>query len=444
MVKHVLLIVLSALALMACAFYNGYPIINSDTGAYINVGFEHYIPADRPPYYGLFLRLTSLWMSLWLPVFAQCVIAAILIIRLFKIVAGDHAAGTIPYFLVLISASAFSTLPWTLGSLMPDAFTGILLLSCLLYYFDRDNTIRTVGYALLICISSVFHNSHLLILFLTSLIFWSGSKWIQLNIPPKRLRGLFILSVASMLIVAGISLLSGNGFRLSKSSHVFMMGKLAETGILKLYLNRHCEEKNYSLCAYKDDIQGRAWDFIWQDNGPFQKTGGWENSQSEYNQLICDILSQPRYLTLFAFKSATSTLRQTTEITLPEKQTVLDANSSPGNSIKSYFEDEMDEYLSSRQNAGMLYGTFFNHLSFIFLVFSTLIILLFRHRILTPLIIKLYIIAVVFIFINAFITATLANVLDRLQYRVFWVIPVLNAMVLIKAITMKVNLREKS
>ena len=87
--KFLIFILLGALCFMLDAFYNGFPIVYSDTSTYIASGLEFETPFDRPITYGLFIALFSLHgSSLWLVVFAQAIILAYLIFLLVSLVTG--------------------------------------------------------------------------------------------------------------------------------------------------------------------------------------------------------------------------------------------------------------------------------------------------------------------------------------------------------------------
>jgi len=75
----VVIIIIAAAGLMLPAFYNGYPLVYSDTGTYIASGFEGKVPNSRPITYGLFIRHSSLTASLWLSAFAQCLMVSLLL-----------------------------------------------------------------------------------------------------------------------------------------------------------------------------------------------------------------------------------------------------------------------------------------------------------------------------------------------------------------------------
>src|SRR5262249_4097955 len=68
---------ISAACFTWVALFNGYPLVYSDTGAYLAAGIEYYIPNERPIFYGIFMIPLHLdgW-SLWPVVIGQCLILA--------------------------------------------------------------------------------------------------------------------------------------------------------------------------------------------------------------------------------------------------------------------------------------------------------------------------------------------------------------------------------
>lgn len=73
--KPIISIFIGAVILMTDAFYNGFPVVYSDTSTYLASGFEWETPFDRPITYGIFLRIFSLnGTSLWLVIFFQALI----------------------------------------------------------------------------------------------------------------------------------------------------------------------------------------------------------------------------------------------------------------------------------------------------------------------------------------------------------------------------------
>ena len=425
------LILLSALALMIVALYNGYPITDSDTGAYISIGFQNLIARDRPPFYGWFIRYTSMWVSLWYTVFAQCLLVAYLLFRYIKVLQG-YAPTFSMAIASVIAVVSFTCVSWVASFLMPDIFGGILLLAVVLYLVDASQTIAiAISYILIISLSLLVHNSHAIImgLFSSMLLLWSV---IKRNIPfLKKSILLLALPLMSWLLMCTINFTHGYGFVFSRSSHIFMMGRLSEMGLLKLYLDDNCGKKNYRLCNYKEEIPLYSWEFIWVNDGPFQKSGGWDSTKTEYNTIIHDILTTPKYLSIFIQKSAIGTLRTLSQIEEPSRVLPQIKGSSPWGAIDHYFNDETNEYLGSLQSRDYLSAAVYNYLYLLVFILSSGWVLL-HSRMINKNIVQIYRLVFLFLVVNAFVMSAFSGVLNRYQNRIFWIVPATNIIIIVK------------
>ena len=124
---------LLAAALLTCtvALWNGFPLAYPDSGNYLNnardliAGREPWF-FDRPLTYGIFLIPFITRYTIWLLPVAQGLIVAFAV-ELTLSTAG--VAMSARDFLVLFAGlSVFSSLPWFSGQIMPDVFTGVLVL----------------------------------------------------------------------------------------------------------------------------------------------------------------------------------------------------------------------------------------------------------------------------------------------------------------------------
>ena len=425
------LLLVSALVLMSVALYNGYPVTDSDSGAYISIGFQNLIARDRPPFYGWFIRYSSMWASLWYTIFVQCAVLAYLLFRYIRLLLGYVPTFNITLASILAIAS-FTCVSWVASYLMPDIFGGILLLTVLLFLMDTSRAPGTsVAYIVIIVASILVHNSHTVImaLFCPLLLIWS---LIKRNWPFFRKSIiLFTLPLFSWLLMCTINSTHGYGFVFSRSSHIFFMGRMAEMGLLKLYLDDNCVKKNYRLCNYKDEIPLRAWTFIWDNNGPFQKSGGWDSTKVEYDAITHDILSTPKYLGIFLQKSATGTLRTLTQVQAPEPVVPQGINTSPWGAITKFFADEQPEYLSSLQNRGYLSAAMYNYIYLFAFILSSIWVLL-HTRLINKDVMGIYALLLVFLVVNALAMSAFSAVLNRYQNRIFWLLPATNIIIMIK------------
>lgn len=438
----------AALILMWYTFYNGYPLVTGDSGAYLNAAFCFGALKDRSPFYSLFAAVAGLRTlafagvrgSMWLPVFFQCLLIAGLLMRYYAVIAG--ATPRKYKLLLMVGLIALTTgVSFVAAYLMPDVFAGILLLVFVLYLFDDKATFNIrVMYICIMALSVMVHNSHFLILPMCAgillLVAWLG-KWRSVSIKLLHTIG---VSIICWIILCSLHYVKGFGFVLSPSSHVFMAGRLIETGVMKQYLDDQCPIHSNELCAYKDNLPERAYQYIWADDGAFQKIGGWDHSHKTHNKIIRDIFTTPVYFKQFAKQSITDTWLQLCNIHLPIGEQSFGVESSPFSNIYAHVKSEIPQFRNAQQQLGTINNTGWVNLQFwVFILSMAWVAILLisgkmhRHQW------QIYLAVVVFIICNAFVTATFGNVLERLQNRVFWVLPATNIIVLLQYYTGKIK-----
>jgi len=297
-------------------------------------------------------------------------------------------------------------------------------------------------------VSLITHNSNYITLTLFSLLVLVCSVIFK-RVKYLRLKSLALLgtSLVAWLVLCSSNFLGKKEFTVSNVTHVFIMGKLVESGVLKTYLDKACPLYDYRICKFKDSLPPAAWGFVWDGASPLQKTGGWEVNRLEYNKIIRDIVSRPKYWSYLMFKSSEATLRQLVLINIDavfELEWIKYLNGSPPfENVAKYFSHELSELKSSKENNNGLKIDFMNSVFCICLVASSITVLLVYqsdvHKELNNIAILLF----VLIILNAFTTATFANVLTRLNSRVIWLIPVLNAMYIYQYFAVKLKPRIK-
>src|SRR6218665_2338217 len=185
------------------AFYNGFPMVNPDTGTYISSGIRLDVPDDRSIGYGVFILLTSLNISLWFVIIAQAFILIWLIDRL----AHKLLGGRLNDFLlaaIMLTVSITTSAAWFIGQLTPDIFAAILLLAALLFFLNLDNRKKAMTYGVLIFFLNAVHNSNVLIMLALSVIlclYFYKKKWKSYLACAKRL---FLISAASYIVMSGV------------------------------------------------------------------------------------------------------------------------------------------------------------------------------------------------------------------------------------------------
>ncbi len=428
-----LALLFSTVLLLTVALYNGYPLINSDTGSYVKYAFDFQVPQDRSPFYGVFTGFSSLWLSLWGTVIVQAVLVVFLIYRYSMLFWDGRYPGPSILLLMFLAIVVGTHVTWVVSFVMPDIFSAILLLATLLYFFDK-HSVRAyrLVYLFIVFISIAVHNSHYLIYLLFAMILCL--VYLLRKQRDNLRKGVVLLSitVANWLILCTLNYVKGFGFTLSSGSHVFVSAKLVETGIMKKYLDDSCGAKPLKLCQYKDELPNTLSEYLWEDYSPLYKVGGWQGSKAENMIIARDVFTSPVYLPIYIRKSIINSGRQLVELQLPEVITPMNEQSSPYNFISKHLPCELGLYKNARQfTAALSTGPLGNLYILVFLLSSCWVALVFRKLPQKEMIKVIYCFLLLFIVLNAMITATFSEVAGRFHYRVFWVLPATNIFVLV-------------
>lgn len=406
----------AAMILLIPAFRNGFPFTYLDTHSYIHSGMTISVPFDRPIFYGLWLMLSSLRFSLWLPVILQTLLTAGLLYRLLTLHTDIQKQ---PFHFLALTAllSLFTGAGINATMLLPDAFSPLLLLGFILLL--TDETYRK-SYLTLLLFAAVMHNSHWLILIVLCVVYGIYS-W-RNGLLQKR----FVLQSAA-LILGGFLLLSGTNylkfqqFTPSKASTFFLMGRLAETGVLSKYVADHCPELPAHLCENKANLLQGASEFIWTDSSPLQAGGGYIQNEAIYKGIVKGVLTHPRYLLPFLYRSFFDGFHQ-----LFLNRVMIDGmevNHFTFVMIERHFTTDSTAARQSLQAAGPdtypILNMFYQLvllIAFIVLLFGAITL---KNKL--PLAVSLLVLGIM---TNAWITATFANVDSRLQARMAWLLVV--------------------
>jgi hypothetical protein len=168
---------------------------------------------------------------------------------------------------------------------------------------------------------------------------------------------------------------------------------------------------------------------MWNPESPVNKNGGWAANEKEYKKIIRKTLTTPKYLWLQIFKNMQASARQLIQIGVGDQAQSFPEGSNPYNAVKNRYNHDTKEYLAALQNSSGLKTETYNELIVLFAVISclsTIFIMVRKQQEQLPRNPEwqnLFMIVIAFIVVNAFVTGTFATVIDRLQARVFWVLP---------------------
>lgn len=414
------------------ALYNQFPLVTPDTGSYIYSGIRLSMGVDRLWGYGIFLLLTSWGISLWGPVLVQGAIFSWLIHELCSKTLKDKASRPVVALITLLVTFGTSA-AWFNSQLMADAFSGLLLIAVLLLFIGDENKKKTFLLGAFVLCTLLTHSSHVVITLLMSVILFFYFRRKKLQHSVKVARKLFLLASAAIVLTCTAYAIGGYGFRFSPVSHMFLMSRMAENGILDRYLEAHCATEHLSLCDYKGKTGNRQWDFMWVGNYPHSREHGWIDTRKEYNEIIYGSLRSPKFLGMHIVKNTEAGLRQLGQIYVGDGIDQRNPEgSSPYTNIDQYFPQEIKEFRSSVQNSGQLPFGPVNFIITLFAVLAGIAALFIQQRESRKQSVDssvgwmmLFGIVILFIVLNAFVTATFSTIIARLEARVFWVLPLL-------------------
>jgi hypothetical protein len=424
---------LSIIALLFCApaFYNGFPILFSDTSGYIWAGFTNKMQGSRSWMYSGFIRHVSLWETLWLVIFVQGLLTAGVIYLMFKeFYKGKHKSKLfIIYSAIIGSTTAVS---FHVSRLMPDVFTPLMFLLFILLLLEKNlNRKERIMAIFLFFITSAMHNAHLIMNVGIILVLVCGAlfkemrmKYARAGITRKKITYLTLCIICTHLFTCTLHYSKGNKFVATKGGAIFLFARLCDFGIAQAYLKERCGgDLHGGICEHSSELS-YAINFLWHKNSYLSENGGFiEKNEIYFEDLTKKILKTPKYFKAYIIRSIEATFMQF--FTFGYSPVEPDIQWVTGR-IKDYYPSYLLAAYSSKQvrNNYNRNDVDVNNLTqrVVLFISALLVLLLFwdpnvseKQKILTLLI-------VFYLLINAFLTAATSGVFDRYQSRVVWLI----------------------
>ena len=281
-----------AVVLLAPALWNGFPLIFPDTGGYLERPLLGTLEMGRSALYGAFL-LAGAPLSFWPNIAIQALVIAWLIVLVLS--AHGLARPGLALGIVIVLAVATS-LPWFASQLMPDVFfpAGVLAIYLLVFHAATLRAPERVVLVVLIIFGVASHMALLgLALGLVLPLFLLRSFPI-IRVPSPTV-GLPALALALGVVMAPLSNLAITGkFTFTPGGASFFFNRLVEDGIITRYLDKNCPDSSLRICAYRADISTGYDDWLWKNDTPFWKLGGWQGYSDEQRRIIlATLVSDP-------------------------------------------------------------------------------------------------------------------------------------------------------
>jgi hypothetical protein len=433
--RNVAVLVLVAACVFAWPMYwNGFPLVFSDTGTYIAAALEHRAPWDRPIFYSVFLAVVGKSVSLYGAALFQSVLAVHVIVIFHRAFSGrDNALD--PLWLLLILAIA-TPLPWLTSWLIPDFPAGlaVLILFMLLFLRDKLDRVNSIILALVLYFSLVTHTGTFLVsvlaLPLALTIGWAARR----GFSRRGLVEVLVVAVASYVSLAGVNAVAYKRWTINVGSQAFLLNRLIQSGLVQPYLARACKQQpDVVLCPYQELLKNFVGtdEFLWGNDQLAFRVGATRANTGEARALVLHTVADSPWETAVAM--ARDSARQFAMAGAPcgSESGGSDCFISYGEGeyvqtrLEAHYPQAFEKFLASRQERSDLdYSSFLPiHESAFWLFFAaTLGVLLVGQRTGDRLVMVLAIYVVCALALNAVVHGSLSGPAPRYQAKLSWLV----------------------
>ncbi len=278
------------LMLLTPAFWNGYPLLQSDTGGYLARWYEGYLVPSRSTVFGLYLHYgepTSFWLNLAIQALATMWILQ-LTLRVFGLAKPWRLFG------VSLALTLATALPWLASMLLTDIFAGLSILSLFILVLHGDKISRSEKAALFVftAFAAATHSATMAVLLGLCCVGWIARPFLRQRIAIRSLaQGTLTIAVGAVMLVSANFALSGQ-VAWTPGGFAIAFARMLQDGIVTRYLNDHCATQHFKLCPYRNNLPETADDFLWSRETVFNKLGRFPGMSDEMGYIAVHALAE--------------------------------------------------------------------------------------------------------------------------------------------------------
>jgi hypothetical protein len=279
----------AVLLLLAPALWNGFPLLQYDTGGYLARWYEGHLEESRSTVYGLYLVLTAR-PDFWPAVAIQ----AMLTVWVLWLTLRAHALAS-PLVLVVTAAvlAIATSLSWLASTLLTDIFAGVAVLALYLVVLRADTLARWERWALiaLLAFSAATHTATLAVL-LALLAAGLLVALVRRRLVPFAglARGAFAIVISIALLLAANVAVAGR-LAWTPGGSAIPFGRMLQAGIVARYLAERCPDPRLpKLCANRDKLPTDS-DFFFWGSDLFDELGRFEGLGDEMRIVVRESLT---------------------------------------------------------------------------------------------------------------------------------------------------------
>ncbi|KRQ17515.1 hypothetical protein ACNJX9_16555 [Bradyrhizobium sp. DASA03076] len=249
------------LLMIAPAFWNGYPLLQWDTGGYLARWYEGYLVPSRSTVFGLYLHYGESF-GFWINLAIQSLVTLWLLQLTLRVLSMMQTARFVAISLLLIVSTA---LPWLASMLLTDIFAGLSVLSLFLLIVggSRISGFEKAALFVFTAFAAATHSATLGVLLGLCAVGWMVRPLLGPRLPMSGLAQASLTIVAgSLMLIAANHALSGKWAWTPGGTGV-AFGRMMQDGIVARFLNDHCPREHFKLCPYRNELPDTADEFLW-------------------------------------------------------------------------------------------------------------------------------------------------------------------------------------
>jgi hypothetical protein len=273
--------------LLTPAIWNGFPLLQYDTGGYLARWHEGTLEQSRSTVYGLFLNALA-QPDFWPAILVQAAVSVwilALTLRAFGL------AGRPELLLgITLGLTILTTLPWLASILLTDIFAGVGVLGAYLLVFADRALRRPERYALvlLIAFSAATHSATFAVLLALTAAAAVVSAIVRMGSSGGVGRAAGALALGALMLVTANYVVAGR-LAWTPGGPALLFGRMLQDGIVARYLAEHCPDPRLKLCDHRGELPNDADVFFWGE-GLFDRLGRFESLSNEMRLIVIESL----------------------------------------------------------------------------------------------------------------------------------------------------------
>ncbi|MEK9283423.1 hypothetical protein MTR72_27955 [Bradyrhizobium sp. ISRA442] len=276
------------LLMIAPAFWNGYPLLQWDTGGYLARWYEGYLVPSRSTVFGLYLHYGE-GFGFWINLALQSLATLWLLQLTLRVLGLMQTSRFVAISLLLILSTA---LPWLASMLLTDIFAGLSVLSLFLLIVggDRISGLERLSLFGFTAFAAATHSATLGVLFGLCAVGWMARPFLKCRLPRSGLaQASLTIIVGGLMLVSANHALSGK-WAWTPGGYGVAFGRMMQDGIVARYLNDHCPRESFKLCPYRNELPATADEFLW-GKSMFNTLGRFEGMNDEMGYIVVHSLA---------------------------------------------------------------------------------------------------------------------------------------------------------